>query len=119
MGLVNVHTVRVANTNHTFFAKKALNGWNLWALIALANQSAPVKAVAQERHLLPVGTVWTTDWYELYYYDDRQLIDYIDYWAGLLAYGLRMVAWNKVRWARGRRERENQGSGPARGHVER
>ena len=46
------------------------------------------------------ATVWTTYWYELYYYDDRQLIDYIYYWAGLLAYGLRVVAWNKVRWAR-------------------
>ena len=22
------------------------------------------------------ATVWTTYWYELYYYDDRQLIDY-------------------------------------------
>jgi hypothetical protein len=46
------------------------------------------------------GTVWTTYWYELYYYNDRQLIDYIYYWAGLLAYGLRVVAWNKVRWTR-------------------
>ncbi len=30
-----MHTVRVANANHTFFSKKILNGWNLWALIAL------------------------------------------------------------------------------------
>lgn len=45
-------------------------------------------------------TVWTTYWYELYYYDDIQLIDYIYYWAGLLAYGLRVVAWSKTRWVR-------------------
>ena len=38
------------------------------------------------------ATVWVTYWYELYYYDDRQPIDYIYYWAGLLAYGLRVVA---------------------------
>jgi hypothetical protein len=49
-----------------------------------------------------LATVWTTYWYELYYYDDHQLITYIDYWAGLLAYGLRVVAWSKVRRARGR-----------------
>jgi hypothetical protein len=44
--------------------------------------------------------VWVTYWYELYYYNDRQVIDYIYYWAGPLAYGLRGLAWNKVRWAR-------------------
>jgi hypothetical protein len=47
------------------------------------------------------ATVWTTYWYELYYYDDRQLIDYIYYWAGLLAYVSRVAAWSKLRWARG------------------
>ncbi len=46
------------------------------------------------------ATVWTTYWYELYYYDDIQFIDYIYYWAGLLAYGLRVVAWSKTRWMR-------------------
>jgi len=46
------------------------------------------------------ATVWTTYWYELYYYNDRQIIDYIYYWTGLLAYGLRVAAWGKVRRAR-------------------
>lgn len=46
------------------------------------------------------ATVWTTYWYELYYYDDIQFIDYIYYWTGLLAYGLRVVAWSKKRWMR-------------------
>ena len=44
------------------------------------------------------ATVWTTYWYELYYYDDRQFIDYVFYWAGLAAWGFRVVAWSKKRW---------------------
>ena len=221
--LTNVHTVRVANTDHTFFKKRALNGWNLWALITVPISLAVVAMMATKdlsrpadissmiqfsvqcsvpwlylafsasslkilfpgsfslwslrnrrnlglcfaagmgwqlffiiwmltgywsyyledvylfsdvavqvpgylflfamtltsfrrwrRRISPRqwrllhksgiyflwGTVWTTYLYELYYYDDRQLIDYIYYWTGLLAYGLRVVAWSKVRWAR-------------------
>ncbi len=44
--------------------------------------------------------VWRTYWYELYYYDDIQFIDYIYYWTGLTAWGLRVLAWNKKRWLR-------------------
>ncbi len=44
------------------------------------------------------ATVWTTYWYELYYYDDRQFIDYVFYCAGLAAWGFRVVAWSKKRW---------------------
>lgn len=39
------------------------------------------------------GVVWSTYWFELYYYDDIQLIDYVYYWAGFLAWGLRVAAW--------------------------
>ena len=46
------------------------------------------------------GTVWSTYWYELYYYNDIQLIDYVFYWAGLAALGLRVLAWSKKRVAR-------------------
>jgi hypothetical protein len=41
------------------------------------------------------GTVWSTYWYELYYYDDIQLIDYIYYWGGFIAWALRVGAWSK------------------------
>ncbi|MGI9289319.1 MAG: hypothetical protein ACR2P1_28380 [Pseudomonadales bacterium] len=41
------------------------------------------------------ATVWSTYWYELYYYDDVQLIDYVYYWTGFLAWGLRIMAWSK------------------------
>ena len=37
-------------------------------------------------------TVWSTYWYELYYYDDIQKIDYIYYWIGFLVFILRPLA---------------------------
>ena len=41
--------------------------------------------------------VWTTYWFELFYYDDIQAVDYAYYWAGFLAWGARMAAWTKKR----------------------
>ena len=41
------------------------------------------------------GVVWSTYWYELYYYEDIQSIDYVYYWAGFLAWGTRVVAWSR------------------------
>ena len=38
-------------------------------------------------------TVWSTYWYELYYYDDIQRIDYIYYWIGFFVWVIRPVAW--------------------------
>jgi len=43
------------------------------------------------------GVVWSTYWYELYYYDDIQIIDYVYYWMGFLAWGTRIVAWARRR----------------------
>ena len=43
------------------------------------------------------GTVWSTYWYELYYYGDVQLIDYVYYWTGFLVWGLRLIAWSRER----------------------
>jgi hypothetical protein len=43
------------------------------------------------------GVVWSTYWFELYYYDDIQAIDYVYYWAGFAAWGMRMLAWSKKR----------------------
>jgi sulfoxide reductase heme-binding subunit YedZ len=64
------------------------------------------------------GTVWSTYWYELYYYEDRQLIDYIYYWSGLLAFGSRVAAWSKAHWARGFRKTANPGPSSALDHTE-
>lgn len=57
------------------------------------------------------GTVWSTYWFELYYYDDIQPIDYIYYWVGFAAWGARMLAWS----LRKRRSSSNdEGAGVAR-----
>ena len=44
------------------------------------------------------GTVWSTYWYELYYYEEIQPIDYVYYWAGFAVWGIRLWAWSKKRW---------------------
>jgi len=42
---------------------------------------------------------WSVYWFNLFYYQDRAvLIDYVYYWGGFLAMGLRMWAWSKKRW---------------------
>lgn len=42
---------------------------------------------------------WSVYWFYLFYYQDPAVtIDYVYYWAGLLAWGLRMCAWCKKRW---------------------
>jgi len=43
------------------------------------------------------GVVWSTYWFELFYYDEVQIIDYAYYWAGFLAWGVRVLAWSKKR----------------------
>jgi hypothetical protein len=43
------------------------------------------------------AVVWSTYWYELFYYDDIHFIDYVYYWAGFAAWGVRMLAWSKKR----------------------
>ena len=43
------------------------------------------------------GVVWSTYWFELFYYEDVQAIDYVYYWAGFAAWAVRALAWNKKR----------------------
>jgi len=43
------------------------------------------------------GVVWSTYWFELFYYEDIQVIDYVYYWAGFAAWGVRAFAWSKKR----------------------
>jgi hypothetical protein len=38
---------------------------------------------------------WSVYWFELFYYDSPAAIDYVYYWAGFLAWGLRICAWSK------------------------
>lgn len=41
---------------------------------------------------------WSVYWWNLFYYESPEIIDYIYYWTGFLAWGLRMCAWTKTRW---------------------
>lgn len=42
---------------------------------------------------------WSVYWFNLFYYQEAAvLVDYVYYWAGLLAWGLRMWAWSIKRW---------------------
>ena len=43
------------------------------------------------------AVVWSTYWFELFYYDDIQAIDYAFYWAGFAAWGIRVLAWSRKR----------------------
>jgi len=43
------------------------------------------------------GVVWSTYWFELFYYEDVQFIDYVYYWFGFAAWAVRMAAWSKKR----------------------
>ncbi|MCH7830932.1 MAG: hypothetical protein IIB75_10305 [Proteobacteria bacterium] len=43
------------------------------------------------------GVIWSTYWFELFYYDDIQFIDYFYYWMGFAAWGVRMIAWTRKR----------------------
>ncbi len=44
---------------------------------------------------------WSVYWFSLFYYEGPPvLIDYIYYWGGFLAWGLRLSAWSKKRWQR-------------------
>jgi len=43
------------------------------------------------------GVIWSTYWFELYYYEDIQIIDYVYYWAGFAAWGIRILAWTRKR----------------------
>jgi hypothetical protein len=77
-------------------------------LIAMtATSFMPVRRLLRPKHWRALhktgiyfvwGVVWSTYWYELYYYDDVQVIDYVYYWAGLLAWGTRVLAWSRSRW---------------------
>jgi hypothetical protein len=55
----------------------------------------------QWRHLHKIGiySLWiyafSVYWWALYYYPEPLFIDYVYYWGGFLAWGLRSAAWGK------------------------
>jgi len=52
-------------------------------------------------HKIGIYSLWiyafSVYWWALFYYPDPVLIDYIYYWGGFLAWGLRAAAWRKKR----------------------
>jgi hypothetical protein len=46
-------------------------------------------------------------WWNLFYYPDPVLIDYVYYWSGFFAWGLRSAAWRKIR-LQGTEKRDRQ-----------
>ena len=58
------------------------------------------------------AVLWSTYWFELYYYDDIQTIDYAYYWMGMAAWGFRITAWSKQRRESHRRKAAKAGDKP-------
>lgn len=55
---------------------------------------------------------WSVYWFNLFYYESpAALIDYVYYWAGFLAWGLRMWAWMKKKRKQSDPQSKNAGSG--------
>jgi len=60
----------------------------------------------QWKHLHKIGiySLWiyafSVYWWALFYYPDPVLIDYVYYWGGFLAWGVRAAAWRKKRLQR-------------------
>lgn len=41
---------------------------------------------------------WSVYWFNIFYYQYPNSVDYLYYWAGFLVWGLRLCAWSKKRW---------------------
>jgi DMSO/TMAO reductase YedYZ heme-binding membrane subunit len=55
---------------------------------------------------------WSVYWFNLFYYESPAvLIDYFYYWGGLLAWGLRMLAWTNKRWKQSEAQAKTGGTG--------
>jgi DMSO/TMAO reductase YedYZ heme-binding membrane subunit len=71
------------------------------------------------KHLHKIGiySLWiyafSVYWWELFYYRDAVLIDYVYYWGGFLAWGLRAAAWWKKRLQRAERDDPHSSVEPA------
>jgi len=52
-------------------------------------------------HKIGIYSLWiyafSVYWWALFYYPDPVFIDYVYYWSGFLAWGLRAIAWRKKR----------------------
>ena len=55
-------------------------------------------------HKVGIYWLWTyafiTYWWYLFYSDQPLVINYVYYWMGFFAWGMRMAAWTKKRWSK-------------------
>jgi DMSO/TMAO reductase YedYZ heme-binding membrane subunit len=49
-------------------------------------------------------------WWNLFYYENPQAIDYVYYWGGFLAFALRIAAWGKLRQQAAKRDAPESGT---------
>ncbi len=55
---------------------------------------------------------WSVYWFSVFYYESPAiLLDYVYFWGGLLAWGLRMMAWTKKRWKQSAAQSETAATG--------
>jgi DMSO/TMAO reductase YedYZ heme-binding membrane subunit len=76
----------------------------IFAMTITSFQSARSKLSSRQWKLLHKtgiyflwGVMFSAYWYELFYYDDIQFIDYAYFSLGFAAWGIRMLAWSKKR----------------------
>jgi hypothetical protein len=60
---------------------------------------------------------WSTYWWYSFYYEDPRLIYPVYFWAGLLAWGLRLLAWSRDQMKQRNKERGSSQSSASYGAI--
>ena len=106
--LVGIHTEYYVNDVYVLSdVVEGLVGYSfLIAMVLTSFKFGRSRLTAKQWKLLHTSGIywlwayaWSVYWFNLFYYQDPAvLIDYVYYWGGFLAMGLRMCAWSKKRW---------------------
>jgi hypothetical protein len=78
----------------------------LFAMVLTSFKFGRSRLTPQQWKILHTGGIywlwfyaWSVYWFSLFYYQSPAiLLDYVYYWGGFLAWGLRLCAWSKKRW---------------------
>lgn len=105
--LVGIHTEYYVNDVYVLSdAVEGVVGYTfLIAMVLTTFKFGRRRLSARQWKLLHTGGIywlwfyaWSVYWFNLFYYQSPAvLLDYIYYWAGFLAWGLRVMAWTKQR----------------------
>jgi hypothetical protein len=100
--LVNIHTVHYINEVYVLRdVIEGVLGYGFLIVMTLTSFKSGRRQLSRKswKALHKTGIyflwayAWSVYWYELYYYSDVQIIDYLYYWLGLSALCLRIAAW--------------------------